>query len=472
MELQQYLRIVRDYWRSILASLFICIVVAAGVTLMQTPMYSTSSSVFITVESGGTAGELSQGANYAERQVNSFINVTTSEIVLQPAIDQLGLDTTPTRLAKALEVSSPANTSVIKIAAKDPSPEQASLLANTVAANLEEAVTSLAPPGPDGTRLVTATVINSAPIPASPVSPRVTTNLALGVLLGLLLGFGQAVLRNMLDTRIQTTEDIEQVTDAPVLAVIGHREGEAGRVAETSGPAWANAEAYRRLRTNVGFVGLGGQHRSSMVVTSSLTGEGKTETVVNLARVLAQAGSTVLLIDADLRRPQVAARMGIDADLGLTDVLTGRGPMYEFVVQVAPNLTVLSAGTVPPNPSELLGSDAMTHLLEAVEKHYDYVLFDSPPLLPVTDAVVLSAKVGGTIVIARSGEVRRPQLAAALDLLDAGEVTLFGLVLNDVPLSNRSHYYSSYYYSASQPTDEGAPDEVWKPRRKRQLSAR
>ncbi len=472
MELQQYLRILRDYWRSILASLFVCIAVAAGVTLLQTPTYSTSASVFITVESGGTAGELSQGANYAERQVNSFINVTTSELVLQPVIDQLGLSETPRQLAKALAVSSPANTSVIKIAATETSPEQAALIANTVASQLVQAVGDLAPPGPDGTGLVSATVIDNAPVPVSAVSPRATTNLALGALLGLLLGFGQAVLRSMLDTRIRTTADIEQVTDAPVLATIGHRETETGGAAGVSEQQWATAEAYRRLRTNVGFVGLGGQRRSSIVITSSLGSEGKTETVVNLARVLAKAGSTVLLIDADLRRPQLAARMGIDSDLGLSDVLTGRGPMYDFVIQAAPNLTVLPAGTIPPNPSELLGSDAMAHLLTAVEEHYDYVLFDTPPLLPVTDAAVLSAKAGGAIVIARSGVVRRPQLEGSLELLEAGDVTLFGLVLNDVPMTSRSHYYSTYYNPAHRQGEEkpAKPARAAAPKRRRELS--
>ena len=178
------------------------------------------------------------------------------------------------------------------------------------------------------------------------------------------------------------------------------------------------------MRTNVGFVALGGERQRSMVITSSVRGEGKTETAVNLARVLAAAGESVLLVDADLRAPQVAQRMGLDGALGLSDVLTGRGTLEALTIEAAPGrLTVLPAGTVPPNPSELLGSDAMAHLLTTAERQYDYVLFDAPPLLPVTDSVVLSAQAGGAIVVARSGLVRRPQLEAAVDLLKQGDVT-------------------------------------------------
>ncbi len=456
MELQQYLRIVRRYWRSTLATFLLCIALAAAFTLVQSPTYTSSSSIFVTVESGGTAGELSQGATYAERQVTSYANVATTALVLQPVIDELGLNIVPKKLAEGVSVSSPTGTSIIEITASDESAAGAAAISNAVADSLVRSVDELAPPGPEGNRLVSATVIDRALVPPSPSAPRPAMNLALGGILGALLGLGQAVLRSILDTRLRTTDDVAQISDAPVLASIGHIDTTAERAADSDGIQWANAESYRRLRTNVGFVGLGGERRSSMVVTSSVAGEGKTETTLNLARVLAQAGESVLLVDADLRRPQVATRMRIDSALGLSDVLTGRGALPDLVIDIEPGyLAVLPAGTVPPNPSELLGSEAMAHLLATAERQYDYVLFDAPPLLPVTDAVVLAAQTGGAIVVARSGLVRRNQLDSALGLLDAGEVTLLGLVLNDVPIS-RADVYSGYYSSYEARTVIGA----------------
>ncbi|MCC2594325.1 polysaccharide biosynthesis tyrosine autokinase [Tessaracoccus sp. OS52] len=447
MELQQYLRIVQRYWRSVLATILLCVALAAGYTLLQSPTYTSSASIFLTVESGGTAGELSQGATYAERQVSSYVNVASTALVLQPVIDQLDLQLTPRELAKNLDVSSPAGTSIIEITAQDGSPTAVADLSNEVAKSLLAAVDELSPPGPEGTRLVSATVIDQAVVPTAPSAPRPPLNLALGGLVGVLLGLAQGVLRSLVDTRVRTSSDLDEISDAPVLASIGRIQTAGERAAENEGAQWANAEAYRRLRTNIGFVGLGGERRSSMVVTSSVAGEGKTETATNLARVLAHAGESVLLIDADLRRPQVATRMRLDSALGLSDVLTGRGSLQDLIIDVSPGyLSVLPAGTVPPNPSELLGSEAMAHLLATVERQYDYVLFDAPPLLPVTDSVVLSAQTGGAIIVARSGVVRRPQLEAAFHLLEAGEVTLLGLVLNDVPTS-RADAYAGYYSS-------------------------
>ncbi len=320
----------------------------------------------------------------------------------------------------------------------------AAVIANEVAESLANAVESLAPPTADGRRLVSATLIDRALAPSERTSPRPVTNLALGLLIGLALGVGQAIVRSLLDTRVRTVEDIEHLSDAPLLGTIGRRESPAGARLPASRDQWATSEAYRRLRTNVGFIGLGGERRPSLVVTSSVASEGKTETSVNLARVLSQAGESVLLIDADLRRPQVAARMNFDNELGLSDVLTGRGALQDLIIPASPNLSVLPAGTIPPNPSELLGSEAMSHLLSTVEREFDHVIFDASPLLPVTDAVVLSARTSGAIVVARSGKVKRHEFEAAQALLEAGKVTLLGVVLNDVP-QNLNAGYGGYY---------------------------
>lgn len=448
MELQQYLKVLRDYWRSILATLLVVVAAAAGYTLLQSPTYTTSATVFITVESGDTAGELSQGASYAERQVQSYVQVVETASVLNPVIEELVLDTTPRSLAGSINASSPNSTSIIDISASSESSTEAADLANAVAASLVATVNELAPKSSNGAGLVSASVIDPATVPISPSAPKPMTNLALAVILGLLLGFGQALLRTVLDTRVRDSDDLEAVTDKPILATVGHISKNMDATEKR-----AHSEAYRRLRTNISFMGLGGERRTSFVVTSSIPGEGKTQTAVSLARVLAQAGESVLLIDGDLRRPQVAKRMQLDSELGLTDVLTRRGTLADLAIPASSNLWVLPAGTIPPNPSELLGSDAMSKLLTLTEREFDYVIIDTPPVIPVTDAVIVAAQTGGAIVVSRSGVARRSQVESSIEILEAGKADTLGLVLNDVNLRTKSDRYGYYSeYTTVEPT--------------------
>ena len=446
MDLQQYLQIFRKYWRSILTVLSVCVGAALVFTFLQTPKYSSTSSALIAVDTAATPGELSSGALYAERQVSSFVALADSALVLDPVIDELGLDVTPQALRSRVSVSAPAGTSIVDVTVTDTNAGRAAEIANAITASLKNVTSDVVPTGPDGDEIVTVTVVEPASESSRPVSPRPVVNIALGLIAGVVLGLGQALVRRLLDSRIRTRDDLEEITDAPVLASVVHHKGSdraKDEAAPARGTAWASDESYRKLRTAVGFVALGGERRSSIVVTSSVQGEGKTETSTNLAKVLAEAGARVLLVDADLRRPQVGARLGLDDELGLSDVLTGRADLNDVLLSVD-DLSVLTAGTVPPNPSELLGSEAMAELLALVEAHFEYVILDAPPLLPVTDAAVLSHQAGGAVVVARAGVARQNQLTEALSILEAADASVYGVVLNDVPVSQIDGY-SQYY---------------------------
>lgn len=210
------------------------------------------------------------------------------------------------------------------------------------------------------------------------------------------------------------------------------------------------AEAFRVLRTNLQFMGLDAPLKS-LLVTSASPGEGKSTVTANLAVAFAQAGARVCLVDADLRRPTAHKLFGLDNWNGLTTALVGQSPVEHSLRETAvEGLLVLPSGPIPPNPAELLGSQRMVRLLADLQDRFDLVLVDTPPVLAVTDACVLAPKVGGALVVARSGAVDRQQVVRAKESLEAVKAQVLGVVLDGLRTeSNGGHYY--YYY--------GSPEE-------------
>lgn len=231
---------------------------------------------------------------------------------------------------------------------------------------------------------------------------------------------------------------------SPVLAEIPvTKQNDGGNVFVSEAFA-RNAEAYRDLRTNLEFAALE-SHGNVFQFTSSIPGEGKTTTACNVARAFAQLNQKVLLIDCDLRRPRVHELFGIEAEPGLTFVLLGGlAPLDAFVG--VDGLDVLTAGRTPPNPAELLRSQAMAQLLNAVRASYDVVVIDAPPLLPVTDATTLARLGVGTVVVADSGRIRRKQLSDALRKLNNIKMPPLGIVLNRVKQELGGYYGYGYGY--------------------------
>ncbi|WP_413452519.1 polysaccharide biosynthesis tyrosine autokinase [Georgenia phoenicis] len=448
MELGDYLRTLRTRWLTVVAVTLVTLAATAAATLLMTPQYTSSTRMFFAVQGGESVSDLAQGSTFTEKQMASYAEVAKSPIVLDPVADSFGLDRDASTLARALSVTVAADTTILVISATDEDPVLARDLANAVADHLSATVGGLSPERPDGTETVRATMLSEAEVAESPSSPNTTRNLALGLVLGLLLGVGVALLRQVLDTKVRDESDISAVTEATPLATVPVDP------AATDHPVFmhddsmgARAEAIRRLRTNLQFVDFG-DRPSSIVVTSSVPGEGKTTTAINLAASLADAGARVILVDADLRRPSVAKYMGFEGRVGLTTVLIGRANV-EDVVQPwqGTSLDILPSGQIPPNPSELLGSRAMTRLLGDLAGTYDVVIIDSPPLLPVTDAAILSKLVGGTLVVAGADRLHKPQLRTSLEALAKVDAHVLGIVLNKAQRKERDRYAYEYYSS-------------------------
>jgi capsular exopolysaccharide synthesis family protein len=248
-----------------------------------------------------------------------------------------------------------------------------------------------------------------------------------------------------MDTRIRGEADMRNITDAPLLGGISFDAEATQRPLVTQvAPQSPRAESFRRLRTNLQFANVSG-HAKTVLVTSSLPGEGKSTTATNLAIALAQAGESVCLIDADLRRPMVGDYLGIDPSAGLTTALVGLADVNDLLQPWGDdNLFILASGQIPPNPSELLGSTEMKQLIVRLEQAFDTIIIDAPPLLPVTDAAVLSQHVGGVVLVVGTQKLKHQDLVKSIAALQLVGSNLLGVVLNRLPAKGSDAYSYSY----------------------------
>jgi capsular exopolysaccharide synthesis family protein len=449
VELSDYIRILRKSWILIVVLALVGVASAAGFSLLQTPQYDATSKVFVSTQSSGSVSDLAQGNTFTVQRVNTYSDLATTPIVLLPVIADLELDTNEGALAQMIRVAAPLNTSIIEISVVNDDPVLAADIANATAESLTDVVDRIETPATeDATSAVKLTLVQQATVPGTPVSPNVPLNIALGMLIGLAIGVGLAVLRQVLDTRIRNERDVEVVTDAAIIGGIVFDSKAASRpLIVQDDPRSPRAESFRTLRTNLQFLEVG-QGGRSFIVTSSIQSEGKSTTTANLAIALADSGVRVLLVDADLRRPKVASYMGLEGSVGLTDVLIGRVPLGDVLQEWGRSrLSVLPAGTVPPNPSELLGSAAMGRLIADLRSKYDVVLFDTPPLLPVTDAAILSRFVGGVILVVAAGRANRHHLGGSISALENVGSKVSGIVLTMLPTKGPDAYgYGRYGY--------------------------
>lgn len=315
-----------------------------------------------------------------------------------------------------------------------------------------------------GLRASNIHIVDRALPPIEPIRPRPFTNIAISLMVGLALGITVALAREYMDTTVRTPDHIEQVTGLPSLGIIPVLDGMASwnrsdprrllsrnarsdkkNVLLTRVPQSPFAEACRKLRTSFLLSQLP-QPPGVSVVTSALPGEGKTSIAVNLAIALAQKGASVLLIDADMRRPRVHTLLGLENIYGLSTVLSKHIHLEPLRVPATPNLAVLPAGPTISNPAELLSSPEMEALVQRFRSSYNYVLVDSPPLFHFTDAVVLSHFADGALLVAEAGTTTREMLKRAFRTLADAHLNVLGVVLNKVDFRSEPYYYSPYAY--------------------------
>ena len=446
---------------AILVLLCVVVVLAAAyvVTERQTPQYASTVRVVVSAPPEEPTEEPTEESTdgsdpITTERATTYREVAVGEVLATRVTDRLLNDPDyrsderlePAALVEQVEAEVVPGSAVLAIRVTDADPSTAQLIAQAYA----EELIALASDLESGLGTVSEddvfTVIDFASFDDQPVSPRPVVVLLLAGGAGLLLGLLLAALREALGTRLRSADEVAALVGAPVLASIA-LEAETNRRSLVSDLDHHSprVEGFRVLRTGVQFAGLDSDHKI-IAVSSAVPEEGKSTTAVNLALTLQRAGIRTLLVDGDLRRPQVASTFDIDGSAGVTTVLLGKVELEDAIwTHPSTGLAVLPSGVVPPNPAELLQTKVMGQLLDRVRAAYEVVVVDCAPLNPVTDAALVAARADGVLLVVRHGRTTRDQVRVAVTRLEQVGARTVGVVLNGVPTSRRdSAAYGGY----------------------------
>lgn len=452
LNLQDILGLLRARWKTIGGVTAVFLLAAVAVTLTTTPLYEASTRLFVSTAAGDSITELYQGGLYSQQRVLSYSELATGETVAQRTIDKLGLDMPASDLQKELSATAKPGTVLIDVVVTDPSPVRARDIANTVSDEFALMVKDLETPADGSTPNARVVVEQRASVSDEPVSPNKIRNIGLGLLAGLLLGLGIAILRDRLDNTVKDRQAMEDITQVGLVGSIPmDKERRKEPAISFDRDNSSIAEAFRKLRTNLQFLSVDNPPRA-IVIASSLPGEGKSTTAINLALALAEGGHDVVIVDGDMRRPKLAEYLGAVGSVGFSTVLSNAVSLDDALQQSRfPRLTLLASGAIPPNPSELLGSIAAQKVLSDLRSRFDYVIVDSSPLLAVTDAAILANSSDGVLVMARFGQTKRDQLTHAFRNLNDVGARVLGTVFTMTPPRGGADYSYSYgYYGEGQ----------------------
>jgi receptor protein-tyrosine kinase len=301
-----------------------------------------------------------------------------------------------------------------------------------------------------GKPLVKLTVIRPATVPTSAIKPNVVVNVGLGLVIGLVIGIGLVVLRDVLDNTVKGPQDFEPL-GVPVLGLVPFdKRTTKAPIAFRGDPHGSRSEAYRQLRTNLQFINVD-ENPKVIAITSAIPGEGKTTTALNLAAALAEGGYRVCLIEADLRRPNIAGMLGLVPDVGFTTALIGKVSAADALQNAGRNLAVLTSGPVPPNPSELLITSQANAIIRQLAETVDFVIIDTAPLLPVADGAEVAAMADATLVVHHGGKTTRDQAERSIEALAKVGERPVGVILNMMTRTRGDYGYSYGYYYTYRP---------------------
>lgn len=459
MTIVDILRMIVKHWFTAVIVFVIVIAAVAGYTFTRTKQYTATAKLFASYNSVpadanlNTVGVQSAAGSYIATQLSSYSDLVKTSAVLQPVADQQGEGISAGAIAGMVTATNPEGTYMLNVSVTSPNPQQSAELANSVAQSLSDVVASeLYSSGEQS--IVKLSVVQKAQTPGAPSSPNVRLNLMAGIVIGLVLAMIAAVLRDLLSRRVQDVSDLQGIAQhATIVGVIPKDDDlDVAKPIVVTKPDGSIAEEFRRIRTNLSFTtSKDGDKGRLIVVTSSMPAEGKTTISCNLAATLAENGAAVLLIDADLRHPSVAKRLGLEGNVGLAHVLSNQATVKDVVQRYwKPNLHILPAGPRIQNASVLLNSAIMRNLIKQAVQQYDYVIIDTTPMSVANDAAVFGQQGNGVVLVSGKGVTVKGALRGTVTELGELDVPILGFVFNlaDQQKNNgyrRYYYYGSYY---------------------------
>jgi non-specific protein-tyrosine kinase len=454
---------IRDFYRLLIRHLLLIslatllgISVSTAVTIFTPKSYTAQAQLFVSIPPAAIdIGLLATGGNFTQQRVKTYANVINGPDTLKPVIEALELDVEWSELAKKVKGSAPLDTSLINLTVSEGDPVLAAALANAIGKQFESTAALLEVEDALGSSPVKVTLAKYAVVPESPSSPKILLNLLLGLILGFGLGVGIGILCQIFD---DTVKNEDQLDELALLGAVGFDpEAENKPLISEISAFSTRSEAFRQLRTNIEF--LRADNPPQVIsIASPLPGEGKTTTVLNLGIAFAQSGYKILCMECDLRRPSTSEYIKYNADQsGVTEILSGKIPLKSqkslnslVKYDESTGIHFLTSGKQAPNPAELLDSPTFEKLIRMLRKEFDYILIDSPPLLPVTDGGLIAQQADGVLLVVKAGSTKVDQFRGGRDLLSKVNASVLGVLLNMIPLNRNGESYGYRYgYSYS-----------------------
>jgi capsular exopolysaccharide synthesis family protein len=445
-------QIIRKRIATVIVTFCVVFAAVAAFTFMSPTKYTATAELFATytgqADSPQNSSEMSSGASYLSTQIKTYPQLIKTQAVLQPVISDLNLNMKVSQLADMVTATNPSNTFMVDVSVEAGGATQSADIANSVANNLSEQISSALYTDGASKSPIQLSVVQKAVPPESPSSPKTVLYLAAGVILGVIAAIGAALLKDMINTKVDDTDEVKELTHSASLGTVPRSDVfDDTRPAVVGNPSSREAEEFRRIRTNIAFLNPDVHDRGHLlVITSTEPSEGKTTISVNTAAAIAEDGKTVLLIDADLRHPSVAKSLGIEGHVGLSHILSGQATPREIVQKYwKPNFHVLPAGRRPGNASILLNSQVMHEMVVQALQQYDYVILDTAPMSVSTDAAVFGRLADGVVMVIGKGVAEKKELEATVQSLGTAEVPVLGYVFN-LADPKKIHSKNYYYY--------------------------